>query len=535
MHARERRSAGDGHDAVSSSARPRPAVLTLQRAVGNRALQRHSSFEHRLLGDAPAADLDNVARRINPATRRHVLETERERLRLWQRDPESVTEAQVRARWPDARVFTLHGSRLVVTYGELNTLGDYLPTPGAVDGLGREILLPILQLVRQQGFNRISDLLDDTRDTYTSEAAQGAIAGLGGGVELPQRAHPHESFAHAVGPVGEVGTIASIEELSALNRVTARLGPNQYQSLVSRNACHFAPYSWHRWEDHHRQARELAERGRATGDPELIRQAWITNGYADHFLQDSFAAGHLINKTLIMQWFVEWVEDYNASTSWYERNIHIDDWDLIRTMTTARQPGLAGHDLYQQGPVPPGGSVDPQTAEEQMSRQARMDAAGVRAAPGQTQAEAYRAYLAFLNSATVQAAAGALHDYFNERSLTVTSPAYPQGFQVWGDETLVTSGDGVRIAAETAELSQQAIDDIAHGRTPPTVERIRSAFPTAVRPAGQATAVPLEHWNHGLHDLCRRTIFPDVHYRILSGRHMGTVSRDVREPVAAGR
>ena len=40
---------------------------------------------------------------------------------------------------------------------------------------------------------------------------------------------------------------------------------------------------------------------------ELERKAWLNNGYASHLLQDSFAAGHLINKTLVMQWFAEYV------------------------------------------------------------------------------------------------------------------------------------------------------------------------------------------------------------------------------------
>jgi hypothetical protein len=34
-----------------------------------------------------------------------------------------------------------------------------------------------------------------------------------------------------------------------------------------------------------------------TGQDEHLRQAWINNGCGDHVLQDSFAAGHLINKT----------------------------------------------------------------------------------------------------------------------------------------------------------------------------------------------------------------------------------------------
>ena len=57
-------------------------------------------------------------------------------------------------------------------------------------------------------------------------------------------------------------------------------------------------------------ARALIARS-ATADGQereaLRRRARIYAGYADHFLQDSFAAGHLINKTLVIQWYIEWL------------------------------------------------------------------------------------------------------------------------------------------------------------------------------------------------------------------------------------
>jgi hypothetical protein len=69
----------------------------------------------------------------------------------------------------------------------------------------------------------------------------------------------------------------------------------------------------------------------------LWSEAWKYHGYADHFLHDSFAAGHLINKTLVMQWFVKWA----AST-----NLFVEDWDTIRYVTEIQQPGVIGMDLY---------------------------------------------------------------------------------------------------------------------------------------------------------------------------------------------
>jgi hypothetical protein len=483
--------------------------------TGMSVLQRHASFEHRLLGDMPTTNLGAVVGRISPEQRQHVLADERRRLQLWQQHPEQVTEEQVRSTWPDIRVLRLHNG-LVLTYGELNSLPDYMPNPQSIDTVDRNTLLPILQMVRQQSFNRLTDYLGATR-TQTRRMH---------GEEIETQVPDYQSFEGAVGPVGERGIIASIREVSALDRVTSGQGTNQYSALLSRNACHFAPYSWHRWQEFHTQARDLAVRGYASSSAELLRQAWLYNGYADHFLQDSFAAGHLINKTLIMQWFVEWVEQYNTHSRWYERDIHIANWDQIRTMTTREQPGLAAQHLYRRGARGTGESTDPQTSEEQTTLQTRTRASGARGTNSLTQAEAYQNYLTFLSSAPVQQASGALHDYFNERSLWVSSVAYPRAYRIWGDETMVTSGEGARIASETAHMSQQAIQDLTTaGQTSIPAQQIRDRFPSIVH-SDDGQALPLERWTESLRDLCFSTIFPQVHYRILSERHMGRVSVD---------
>lgn len=478
-------------------------------------LQRHSSFEHRLLGDMPTMNLAAIVNSISPQQRQHVLQEERRRLQLWQQHPELVTEERVHSTWPDVRILRLHNG-LVLTYGELNSLPDYMPNPQSIDSTDRNTLLPILQTIRQQSFNRLTDFLGVTR-TERRYVRDMVIE-----TEVPD----YQSFEGAVGPVGGRGTIASIHEVSSLDRITREQGTNQYSALLSRNACHFAPYSWHRWHEFHTQARELALRAFTTGSAELERQAWLSNGYADHFLQDSFAAGHLINKTLIMQWFVEWVEQYNANARWYEPGIHIADWEQIRTMTTREQPGLAGRHLYGTDTRRTQSSTDPQTAEEQATRQQRMSASGVRGTGTITQAEAYQNYIAFLNSASVQQASSALHDYFNVRSLWVSSVAHPRAYRIWGDETMMTSGEGVGIASETAQMSQRAIQEIiSGGQTNISTQQIRDRFPSIVF-SDEGQALPLEQWNESLRDLCFHTIFPQVHYRILSRLHLGQVSVD---------
>src|SRR5258705_496060 len=70
-----------------------------------------------------------------------------------------------------------------------------------------------------------------------------------------------------------------------------------YASVLARNASHFAPFSWYRWHSFHLMARALIARSAAADGEEraaLRRRARVYAGYADHFLQDSFAAGHLV-------------------------------------------------------------------------------------------------------------------------------------------------------------------------------------------------------------------------------------------------
>ena len=80
------------------------------------------------------------------------------------------------------------------------------------------------------------------------------------------------------------------------------------------------------------------------GAKELERKAWLTNGYASH-LQDSFAAGHLINKTLVMQWFAEYVL---TGLLRGKRLTGVPGTDVLGGMTEQRQPDLGDRRMYNE-------------------------------------------------------------------------------------------------------------------------------------------------------------------------------------------
>ena len=135
-----------------------------------------------------------------------------------------------------------------------------------------------------------------------------------------------------LGPLAETAEIAAV---STLGRRHGFAPEKRYSAVLARNSGHFAPFSWHRWHAFHLAARELIARSDAeTGaEREALRlRARTWAGYADHFLQDSFAAGHLINKTLVIQWYIEWL----AATG-----VSYPGRDVLDTLTAARQPGPA--------------------------------------------------------------------------------------------------------------------------------------------------------------------------------------------------
>jgi hypothetical protein len=323
-----------------------------------------------------------------------------------------------------------------------------------------------------------------------------------------------------------------VGEVKALDAATAGSGTDRYLGLVARNACHFAPFSWERWTHFHTDARAAAMTHHASRDQptpikdidltaaELLRKAVLTNGYADHFLQDSFAAGHLVNKTLVMQWWVDFLNDKLAQGAAMPDGMPAAD--VMARMGSAYQPGVAGRGLYTK-PITRVGSAsgdrelgedvtDPQTTQERTGRERRVAGSGVTGVSGDDREANYQAYLAFLNSALLQAAAGTVHDHFNKIGLWVVNGEGTR-LHVGGDDTLLSQSDqvGAQLAAQAAHLSQQAIENILDtGATDVTVEKIFGLVPQKVA-AGDRGDVPLGEWQDAVvRELCFHTLFPEL-------------------------
>lgn len=446
---------------TSGRAYPDQGLVPPGRGHGAAVLAGFNSWEHRLLGDVPGADLVRIATRA--AGWQDVVAEQIRLMRLWQDGSAGVTGRSVRAIAPGTGLVTLPGSGCLATYGEVNAVADYVASAGAAKALPARYMFAFLQQVRQESFNCLSGLLAiQPRNPDFAGAVTPYLGGTG------------------YGAAGETGLIDTF---------TLPLGVNHYGGLLARNACHFAPFAWQRWRQAHTAARDLARQAWESAEPggkeRLANLAWVAQGYADHFVQDSFAPGHLANKTLVMQWFLEWAEDYPFA--------QVKDWDDVRLVTAGNQPALRGTPLYDSRS--PGPSNDPQAAEEQDDLAARMAATGIRAYRGITRDRAYRQYLSFLAATAVQLSSKQVHDHFNEHGLDVTSAGHPGVFRIYGDGKLLSDGADVSIVAGTVAASRAVISDIitsGHSRTPPW--EIIDMLPAKVAgSAGRPVSLPEWH------------------------------------------
>jgi hypothetical protein len=240
------------------------------------------------------------------------------------------------------------GDAVAATMGEVNTLADYYGSLAQLKRGKKETLTGILQSVRRQSWVKLHGVL------------AGIDPAVAKGIKEP-------AFKGALTQTG-MGLDLAFEKLTTDGRNKAS---ETYMSNVARNACHFAPQSWFRWKEYHERARAKAKQAygakekAATKDnsslgkvsSDFLNEAILENGFGDHYLQDSFAAGHLINKTLVMQWFIEWMgTQTDAVSSGLSKatgrpeslgSTYLSDWERLKRMQAGVQTKLAGLDLYE--------------------------------------------------------------------------------------------------------------------------------------------------------------------------------------------
>ena len=339
-------------------------------SLGSACIQRHSAFEHYLLGQVAPTNLasipqvrdipnlqkqlaemkakikkakvikgsemqgiDTLERQIREAEGKrdevkHTITQEMDRLLAWKDNPEAAAlgpgeKGQVKKKdevWevPKVQIPCADGS-IAVSYSEINTLPDLFGNPEAIAKTPKSKVLGLLQGVRQQAYieldNMYKELFGESRNV------------------LHNRILPDGDFEGARGPRAQavVDKAYEIRMESQVNSDTTRKGEESdaYFAALERNACHFFPENRVQWTGYHKKARDLADAAateREAADflkesgsskeaealekraEDLGNQALLQNAFGEHYLQDAYAGGHLVNKTAIMQWFVQWLD-----------------------------------------------------------------------------------------------------------------------------------------------------------------------------------------------------------------------------------
>ena len=367
-------------------------------------LQRYMAWEHSMLGDLDPAQVRAAADGDAGPVADY-----RDLLAELGRAPRQADEKRLRAAHPAVDPVRLRGSGLVVTLGELNVLPDYLGRPEDIESAPLSFVGPLIQSVRSWSIAELA-------------RPAGVRSVLGPWPAALPRLLPGSLRYPLLGPLAETAEIAAV---SALGRRHGFESATRYSAVLARNSGHFAPFSWYRWLSFHHAARELIARSAAeTGtEQEALRlRARTWAGYADHFLQDSFAAGHLINKTLVIQWYIEWLAASGVS---------YPGRDVLDALTVARQPLLHGPGYYDRaaararalagGTAAPEPARDAQDVADAGTPEERIAASGVVGDSDAERRAAYAAYLAMLGSGTVQLAVKVAHEYLNAHSLVVSA------------------------------------------------------------------------------------------------------------------
>ena len=76
-----------------------------------------------------------------------------------------------------------------------------------------------------------------------------------------------------------------------------------YVSLARQNEQHFPTYSWKTYREHHDSALVSAADYAVRKDQRDLNNAIVEEGFAQHFLQDSFAAGHISSAWGVSPWW----------------------------------------------------------------------------------------------------------------------------------------------------------------------------------------------------------------------------------------
>ena len=331
---------------------------------------------------------------------RHVIQQEIDRLRKFQASAPMVesfnevalVEQREKRKDPTWDVTLVgvpnnSGKTFLVTYGELNTLADFFGSIEEMKAMDPVWVDKLIRGVRQSTMRELIKVYADVSGIHDEIVGDMVIPKEE--LAKPELGLRDDAFRSAGGWENAVELGGVLNELRLMGAVPTFFAKptvggdasTDYTSTLARNACHFAPESWHAWASFHEKglaaadaawkqlhtARQMLDdvKGTDYGDDsdrrdrdvkqankaaeefwKLRNEALLNNGFGDHYLQDSYAAGHLINKTRIMKMYVKWLDLHPAK--W---DAHRDkNWRKLQQMAY-HQPGLTPDSQYDKTQV----------------------------------------------------------------------------------------------------------------------------------------------------------------------------------------
>ncbi|MEO6122711.1 MAG: DUF4157 domain-containing protein [Ilumatobacteraceae bacterium] len=489
-----------------------PAASDVHRHVGGGCIQRHASKEHYMLGSmtpdqikaiadakgkvdsAVAAssgfmNLFNSLKFPSQAALAEGLTSVREQLvglNNWRSstvdspDPAAVPKGETAYdhHWGGQLVTVpCRDGEIVCTVGELNAIPDFFGSFEDMAKVDRSIVFKTLQVIRRESYMYLKSLEAQLQNKeYKYDSKQEGFGGLDDN---------NISISNAFLPKAgdDVADLLATESmLKGKDGETGLDDATGATATLGRNACHFPPESWLRWREHHTKARNLidgATSAAALGG--LANSAIGLNAFGEHYLQDSFAAGHLINKGFVMAVAMEHMgagtKKIRGVTDAHIRELqtataHADAYDLPDdAMAKVNAQNTGADEPVNSLDVPTLKARDPQSALDSAralgstgaskgdGRREEMRASGI--SPDSMTFSQYRLWL---NDFWLQKITNTLHDKYCVNGLKVASPDNAEIFKIYGDNNMMRSSEGATYTAATSLMSRGAINAMVENK-----------------------------------------------------------------------
>jgi hypothetical protein len=201
----------------------------------------------------------------------------------------------------------------------------------------------------------------------------------------------------------------------------------RYKNLAFENISHFSSggTALETWKKYHYQALKSAASGGAFGNIGMLQRAYAINGFADHFLTDSFSSGHIRTPRIkILEYYQQFFDQYLDSILNY---IYTEIGDQIMIQIFHDHPNITGlgglidHDFC----------ADNKKAISDFKSQADQEMRNNNLQPKDLKKLLFQ----YIGGAVSKV----LHDNDNEAGLEVKSKRHPEGWKTFGDGKLNTS------------------------------------------------------------------------------------------------